>query len=387
MFGIKRGGGENGHVVAVADVGSGSAAVAILLLRDGLPAQILAAERALLSYENRSEEATIKGVLTQLSTEGEKVKVAYQASSHRAAGSIDRVYAIIRAPWTKTRTVKITEQFEHDTYITQRLIEDSAHKAVAQQKDIEQDALLEASVVRVELNGYPCAEPVGKTVRVLSVAVLISECDTRVKTSVIETLAKLFSFQPTLRSGTRALLTVLREAEGRPKNCVIIDMTSEATDIISIRKAITVGHSLVPEGVRSILRRIAESAMPEETLGLLRMLAMDQTDTTTAERMNAALAKAEPELVRVFGGAMEAMVAQRRLPNELILLTHPDLARWLAYFFARIDFSQFTITMQPFAVTTLAARSLERFVVSTEGAPIDTGLSLACSLVNIEEQE
>ena len=164
-----------------------------------------------------------------------------------------------------------------------------------------------------------------------------------------------------------------------------MNMTSQGTSFIAVRKGVVTDTGMVPEGSRTILKRVAGEKMPEETLALIRMLALDQCETEACEATKAALGKVEPELVKVFGEAMSKMSAVRRLPNALVLSANEDLSQWLAHFLSRIDFAQFTMTTQPFSARALTRNDLSELVSAEGGVKIDAGLSVASALVNIEE--
>lgn len=141
---------------------------------------------------------------------------------------------------------------------------------------------------------------------------------------------------------------------------------------------------MVPEGIYSVLRRLSKAGMPEEILGLVRMIARDDCTSEACNAVEAALAKAEPELVKIYGEGMAKCAATRRLPNKLFLVTHQDMALWLKRFFERIDFTQFTKTAQPFEVTALAPKDMEMWVKPAPGVSLDCGLAVPSALVNIE---
>jgi hypothetical protein len=136
--------------------------------------------------------------------------------------------------------------------------------------------------------------------------------------------------------------------------------------------------------MRTILQRVAPAGIPEETLALIRMIERDECSEPACEAIENAMARAEPEMVKTFGEGMAACVVQGRLPTRLLLLAHPDLALWLSKFFARIDFTQFTQTTQPFSVETLSLEELDAYVVPEKGVALDTGLALSCALVTLE---
>ncbi len=374
-------------IIAVADVGSGSAGVAIVAVSSG-PARIIAAERSRLPFEERDVEATITGVSAQLSSAGEKALAAYAASG--ATSPVSATYAVIRAPWTRSKTIHAISRFPEDIRIEDAMIGEVAKAAFATPNETGEEELdaantLEASVVRVELNGYPTARPKDKYAHTLGVSVLVSDCDPRMRKNIVEVMSRIFMCPPpSLRSGTRAILGVLRESPAFPEDCLVVNMTTEATNLIVVIGGIAVRHTRIPEGVRSIVKRIGAGGLHEETLTLIRMVVRDQCESEACTATEAAIARAEPELARIFGEAMGRIAATERLPNTLILAAQEDLVPWLSQFFSRIDFTQFTVTTRPFKAGAITHKDLENLIVVSPGIAPDSGLSVAGALVNIE---
>ena len=377
-------------IVVVADIGSGSAGVAIIAISPDLPARVIVAERSRLPFEERSVEATIAGITAQLSSAGEKALAAYAATS--GASPISAAYAVIRAPWTRSKTIRAMSKFPEEQQVTDALITETARAAFAAPGESGEDEpdpanILETSIVRVELNGYPTARPKGKYAHTLGVSILVSDCDPRVRKNVVETVSRIFACPPpSLRSGTRALLSVLRESPAFPDDCLIVNMTSNATNLIVVTGGTAVRHTRIPEGVRSIVKRIGGTGLPEETLTLIRMVAHDQCEHEACKATSAAIARAEPELARIFGEAMGRIAATERLPNTLILAVQEDLAPWLSQFFSRIDFTQFTVTTQPFEAVMVTHKGIADMITVPAGMTPDPGLSVAGALVNIESR-
>lgn len=393
MFGISFGHARE-KIVAVADVGSGSAGVAILAIRPGLPASVIVAERTLLPLEERTRDATVAGVGEQLTKAAENVAKAYRAHIEKGRGAVSGLSVILRPPWSRSKTAHATAAYKKETFITDGMIKELAKKALADEKDLDRENFLEASVMRVELNGYPSGEPVGKRAEEISVFALLSDSPSGIRTEVQTSLQKVFPhLSPIFRSSTWALITVLRALSrsngvgtNRREDYLIVDMESEGTTFIVVREGIAMEHSLMKEGSSTILKRVSESGMPEETLSLMRMLSRDQCSSSACEAISNSIARAEPELVRMFGEAMGKCASSRRLPNTFVLMVHPDMAPWLSKFFSRIDFAQFTLTTQPFTVETLGAQVLSQWVQPKNGMVLDSGLALAAGLVNIEVQ-
>ncbi|OGG79222.1 hypothetical protein A3A39_04875 [Candidatus Kaiserbacteria bacterium RIFCSPLOWO2_01_FULL_54_13] len=378
-------GKQRGRVLAVADIGSGSAGVAIVAIVGDGPARILEAERVALPFEERSPEATVAGVVAQLEDAAQKTLSRYAARKDKPSPHVSGAYAVIRPPWSHSKTIQAVSEFPQETRIEGQMISVLAEEALKGDTGLDSASVFETSVVRVQLNGYPTARPKGKRAHHIEVSLLVSDCNPSIRAGVVETLQKVFACPPpTLRSGTRALLSVLRESTLLPKECLVVNMTSQGTSMIAVRKGVVVETARVPEGSRSILKRVAGEKMPEETLTLMRLLALDQCETDACDAIKTALVGAEPELVKVFGETMGKMSAARRLPNPLILSAHDDIAPWLGRFLSRIDFAQFTMTTRPFSARALTRHDLEGLVTSDETQKADTGLFVAGALVALE---
>jgi hypothetical protein len=382
MFGIHLG-REREKVVVIADIGSGSAGVAIATMRAGGPAVVLAAQRCILPIEERTEAATIAGIGEQISKAAKAALMTYREKKHTHAP--EELYCIMRAPWTRSKTTQVEWSFDIETIITEKVIEGLAHKALTEDTELDKKNIFEASIIRVELNEYATGIPVGKRAKKISVTVVMSDCNAQVKSTVTSSLQKSFShLQPIFRSTTRALIAVLNGGSKDNTDHLVIDMGSEGTSLLLLQNGAAVEHGMIKEGMRSILKRLSGSGMPEETLSIFRMMTRDECTSAACEAMQASMAKVEPELVRIFGETLATIASVRRLPNSVLLLAHPDMSPWLLKFFSRIDFTQFTLTAQPFTPAILTSQGLSRWVLADTGVVLDTQLALGCALVNIQ---
>lgn len=384
MLGLAR--KPRGKTVAVADVGGGSAGVAILSLSAEAPAHIVSAERSILPLEERAAEADRSRVLSSLTDVAQKALANVAPRIPKELSPVSAVYGIIRAPWSRSKTIRAESLFAEETRIDSELVASLAREAVGNDKEFDHANTLEAGVIRVELNGYPTLKPAGKRASRINVAVLLTDCDADIRAGVTRELSKVFPSAPAqLRSGTRALLSVLRESSGLPKECLIINTTASGTSMLTVRKGAVAETAALNEGTSSIVKRIGGERLPEEVLSLVRLLARDQCETDSCQAIAAALGKTEPELVKLFGEAFVKMSSTRRLPNRLVLAAHEDLSPWLVRFFGRLDFSQFTITTRPFSTSMLTLHDLEGLITYEGAARPDPDISLASALVNIEE--
>ncbi len=379
--------GRKEKVVAILDIGSGSVGYCLAQVQRNAPPKILASERLNLPFEERTSEQTQSAVLALLGEACEKtLEVHARMYAQKIVPAISSSYAILRAPWVRSEFAGAQVEYETDQRITGETMDELAREALANETELNHQALFEAGVVSVGLNGYATKKPIEKSAHTVSVTALISECEPDFRTKVTESLQRSFpSAKPNLRSSTRALLSSLQESGVPPRDRVVIDVESEATNCVVMRDGVVAENFLVPEGTRTILNRIS-TGMPEETLSLMRMMSRGTCNSPACDKMNESLARAEPELVKIFGDALGRLVSVRRLPNELVLIAEPELSQWFSVFFSRIDFCQFTTTTRPFTPTILNSEGIRGFADTDTAGAIDAGLALAVNLVNTEEQ-
>ncbi|HEV3245123.1 MAG TPA: hypothetical protein VG102_02100 [Candidatus Paceibacterota bacterium] len=377
MFGKKA---SAGGVVAVVDIESGSAGVAIV--KTGGPGQVLAYAREHLSLEERAKESLRSAIIQALVAAGEKALTAH--ANNGGPKQLSACYCVIGAPWTSSFAGSARSKLEHPAVITDKQISALAKQALADQKDIDPANLLEANVSRVLLNGYPTSEPEGKRAQVIDVFTLTSGCDADLKSAAAESLAKLFPDADIVwRSSARATFSAVKQLDP-VETCLVIDMGTEATDLIGLRKGMLEQRVLIEQGVRKVLATFAKDKPVEETIALIDMLEKDQCETDVCEALRQSIAKAEPELVHLFGEALAKLSATRKLPDELVLIAPPALAPWLSRFFARIDFTQFTATTKPFSVRIFSGAELPGIPHNDPSIFADPSICMACGLVNME---
>jgi hypothetical protein len=376
MFSVSR---LQGKPVFIADIEDGSVGVALVTLAKGAAAEVHSSIRATLPIEERTTEQSAAAILQLLETTIGKLMGAHPSVPHA-------VHVVLRAPWTRFRTTKAEETFAEARVITKDMIAELAKKALAAPSELDRGNILEAGVMQVFLNGYPTSAPLGKRAKSISLVAFESDITPAMKTGIVGVLGKAFPGRtPSIRSGMRAILTVMQEHLPDVHRFLLLDIGGTMTSCAIVRKESMTQYGTAKEGLSTILKRVAPAGLPEETLSMLRMLSTDACSTAACQTLKDSLARAEPDLVRAFGEVFAAMAATRRLPNAALLSAPAELTPWLQGFFSRIDFSQFTATTQPLTVETLSPEHMIDTVHWTPGISPDTGIGIASSSVNIIE--
>ncbi len=367
--------------VAVVDISEGRASVAILSCEKGAACEVLAYGHSALTLDKHSAADEIAAIGQKVAEAGQIAQRAYESAGRRAP--ITQAYAILHAPWIRSEEVVTHQSHEDDTRITDAMVSELAKTALNSASAIDSSRFYEASVTRVELNGYPVREPAGKYVRDIAVVSLLSDCDTAARDAAQKAISQLFPVaEIAWRSNLRTIAAVLRDS-ARYEECVAIEVGMNETQVIALRPHGLIQYT-VQEGARTILSRVAPGTLPEETLSTMRLLASDSCSTESCEAIEKALVLAEPDLAHIFGEALAGMAAQRRIPNDVILCAQSDIEPYLSRFLSRIDFAQFTITMLPFTVHATSELELKHYVARDVHDP---SLLFACALVNIEERD
>lgn len=375
---------QKGVPVLVADIESGSAGAAIVFVHTGGAARVLASERAMLSIEERISNHRVRAAVKLMGEIAAHVAGKYNASdSAKKYGHVQKMCAIVGAPFCRSRSVSAEEYFKEDEMVTEHMIEALAQRALAEASALDKENILETNVTRVQLNGYATAHPLGKNARSIMVSAYQSDINPQVKEGIEHALQALFPGRPlSIRSRLRTILTTLHERTDA-RHYTVISMGSDETQCIAVRKDQLAGHISIPEGVTTLLRRAAgEKGLPEEMLSLLKMVTSDACSSAACEEVKNSFGRIEPELVSIFGESFAKLSGTRHLPNICFLLVHADMAPWLEHFFARIDFAPFTVTTQPFSVESLSPEHLHELVEWEPGLREDTHIAIAAAFVN-----
>lgn len=377
---FNRGGGKP---VLIADIESGSVGIGVISLEGEESAQVLLSERAYLPLGVRDAEHSSSSISTLLSdVTGRVLKKYTESDAGKKHGPVASCRAFVSAPWVRSRTAYAETAFPKEQKVTDAVIKDLAKQALAQPSELDAGSILESNVTRVQLNGYPTARPEGKSAHIVSVTVFQSDIDASVRAGIENALkSALPGRELDIRSSLRAIQTVLHERADTHQYFVVA-MGTDVTDCVSVRKEEITQHIIVEKGMSSVIHGTAgENGSPEEVASLLRMLITDTCSTEACDALKSNLAKIEPELVKSFADAFAPIAQKRRIPNACILVAHPDLTLWLEHFFTRLDFSQFTVTAQPFTVESLTPQHLTELVLFEPGTIPDTGIALGAAFV------
>lgn len=372
----------------VADVESGSIALAVVSVPVKGAVIVEAAGRTPIQLDDASDKQSLSSAIQALPQVAEHVLSTYTERKGAKATPPGEGYFLLHAPWARAFGARVEGNLGTEKTIHEDMIRSLSREALKHMEGLDQSRFFEASVLRVDVNGYPTKKPEGKKGSLLSVTALGADADPEARATTLSALTSAFPGRTWKeRSAVRAYTTLIADRLGNRRDYLLVDIGSGSTDITAVRKSGLTDHTVVPEGLRTILKRVTPTnGLPEQTLSLLSMLVSDHCDEEACAPLRDALGRADSELARVFGEAFASLSKGRRLPNALVLAAHPAIAPWFEQFFTRVDFGQFTVTTDLFAVERITPEHVTEQVIFAEPKESDTGIALAAAFIQLQEQ-
>ncbi|HEY4519495.1 MAG TPA: hypothetical protein VJH33_00450 [Candidatus Paceibacterota bacterium] len=370
------------RIVAVADIGSASVGVAIGRTKQD-HVNVFASATATAPVMDRSREHTIATVSSLFSDALEKVRL-YPDASNITHTLPEQGILVMQSPWSRTVTKMAERTFDAEEHITKGIIGELAREALAS-GDTPEHAF-ETTVIRVALNGYPTAQPVGKYATHIAVFVLVSDGEAAIVSAVSNIFKEHYGIEkPIYRSGARALLSVIHQEVGVAADYMAVHITDGSMYFLVIREGIPTATSILPLGLHEILKKIAGKNTPEEMLSMFSLVERNMCSKDACVQFKNSLATFEPEWVRATGDTMAELSLERKLPQDIWLSVDSRVGTWFVSLFSRFDFEQFTVTAKPFRVREITMHKGN--VEYQEGVHPDSSLKIALELVNIERAQ
>ncbi|MBI2048432.1 MAG: hypothetical protein HYT30_00695 [Parcubacteria group bacterium] len=375
--------------LAVCDIGSGSIAVAIVeasIINSESSARILVSERRTIPVEMKTAPT-----IDQLKTLTQETATAVLDQHAKKGGSPpEEVVAIVHAPWVRSETLSASQALGKQEVVSAKMITAIAQQATQGQSTLDAANMFERSVTRVALNGYPTAQPEGKTAARIDISVLQSEINPEFKQAISTALGSAFVGRTiTFHSAFFALTVVIRSCMPDITHYTLIDVTSIATSAVVIRRNAVLEHADAPLGWRTVTAELATitGTTPAEALSRVRIATEETCTDALCQSVIGSLAKIEPTFVDAYGKMFNELAKAKRIPAMLILVAPPDVGPWFANIFSKIDFAQFAISEQPFSVHQLFGHNLADHINAQTGIQEDAGIWAAAGFVHIRMRD
>ncbi len=189
------------------------------------------------------------------------------------------IQVVLGSPWYNSYTRTITYNRATAFSCTQRLVDSLIEKEIAfllkqpdgdNQKLGDTFALAEQQLSHVLLNGYETADPYGKKVQSLEIVLHVTLIPKVVAERFTSILRRSYGDRKIqVTTGSYAAFVALRDNGGIAKDCVIVDVGEEVTDVAFVKNSAVISQQSFPVGTYELYRTLSNvtgSLMEARTL-------------------------------------------------------------------------------------------------------------------------
>lgn len=227
--------------------------------------------------------------------------------------------------------------------------------------------LVNRTVMRVKVNGYPTASPVGKSARRVETAVYSSMADATFLESVKKTIGAHFdTARLEIYPFSFCAFSVVRDIV-QDQDFVCLDFGGEITDLIIVKDDIIVKTISILFGKNTILRglmkkmgvslEVAESSIAMYNQGTLA--------PESSEAIKQSLFESKEKWDGLFLSTLESITLDLLLPHDIYLLSHDSMAKIVGSFIKNERYNKYVFVGQPFVAHQITDKTLSPFCTSS----------------------
>lgn len=366
--------------IVIFDIGSASIGGAVVSFKENTPYVAYSIRKQIPFNSAVDEEHFIPAMSEILSGVAKDIRQSGLSQKNGEFMVPHEIVCVLAAPWHTTQT--LTASFEHkENFLVTDTVMDNLLAQIRERRrsnGLEEGgaAPIEEIVIDSTLNGYSTRSPLGKTARRISATFLESSMSKELNTKIRNAIFEVFSsdIPVTFRSFTLASFSVMRDMFTETEDFLLLDVTGEISGMSVVRSAV-IGDTLsFPYGLGTLIRNISQrtGSIPEETRSRIK-LSFTNDDIATQEEV-----RTEGERwATLFGKACEELFTpESPLPGTVFLVTNPEFGKWFKENIERVDFSQFTVTREPFYTQLVLEEHVDDMCVIEKGASCDTFLAV-----------
>lgn len=371
-------------ILVVFDIAQGSVGGALILSKPEKEPVIRYAHR--ISYQPHSIRgtSTVEGdglMLKALKLLAERIctqALPEVLKEKQGCRGVDEVVAFVGAPWVTSRILEhpvVSE--ERPITITDKWLRRVFDQVLAEKKE-EGTSILERSVLRAHLNGYPTNDPRGKSAKRVNLSLFEATIPTGIGKNIIETLTGSFhTYAIVLRSSLLAQFTVVRDYFETENNFLLVTIGSQVSELAVVREDALMNTALLERGSHTLLEVAATRLRmtPVETTSVLAM----HTEHAVHEenlQLQSDIAFLESDWQQALDKTFGLLKTERGLPRTVFLSAPQSTRAWFTKLLRNPVFSTHTLTHEPFRVVELNGEELlHHHHVHTDVVP-DSALSL-----------
>lgn len=336
-------GKKDSSLTVLCDIGSGSITASLVLYQKNVPPTFLYTINRSFAVADKPD--SFKLVDNMLKALDELLLDAIQKGLENPkiksfSKEISNVVVSFSSPWFMPKTKFVDIKEEKPFVVTEAYLkeltkkeEDLFKKEIKDLHENVQDEfeIIENSIVHIKVNGYVINRIVGQKVSSLSAYL----CMSLVSKEVLDKVQRLIEKHTHLHAGNIVYHTfpvvsfsVTRDIFVGYQDFLLIDVTSEVTDLTLVSNDVLSKTTSIPTGRNFIIRQIAkEFSLPSEIAESdLYLFYNKKLDIETTEKIQNILVDIEKEWAIYLEKALEDLSPQLVLPTRVYLTSSQDVS-------------------------------------------------------------
>jgi cell division ATPase FtsA len=328
-------GGNKEENVLLIDIGNGTISCALVVYSYGKVPKFIEAERGFFPVLEKPDPdrlgenmfSLLDGTLSSL-------------FKKKKTGRTRHVAVSLTSPWFVLKTKHINISKENSFIITktfldsvvkeeERIFEDELKNDSMNSKDSFE--IIEKSIVHTKINGYDIEESMGKKTKALDSFLCMSIANREVTDKINEIIRKhthLGDDNISIHTFPLISFSVVRDIFGAVSDFILMDVTSEVTDLTLVRDNVMRKVASFPSGKNFLLRQIAKklSVSAEIATSTLHLYNSQRLDKETSTIIDEILYEVEKEWSIYLENALSEFSENMALPESLYLTSDEDVS-------------------------------------------------------------
>jgi len=292
----------------------------------------------------------------------------------------DRIVVYLSSPWyaSQVRTAKVSRPspfvvsngFVSDM-ISRELKAFEQEELAAHKGTAEALRAIESKTLRVKLNGYPNANPIGLSARELEFSLFISVTPEKMVTLVEGIIARHYHAPVSFSTFLFASFVVSRDFFPHQDEYLLVDIGGEITDVSLIQEGTLAQSVSFPRGRNFILRKLSAglSRSTTEAATICKLYTEGKVEDSVKDACARILREAKDQWVESFQQALTGISAKLSIPDAILLSVGADIAPWFQDVLRRDELHHYTLTDKEFKVVLLDATLFHEALSFADGVP------------------
>lgn len=380
----------------ILDIGSGSVGAALVVSGAGKHPSTVFTVRKDIAFQKRIDPKrlpimladTLASVLDLVMKDG----VKHLRFTNYGNSAITNVHVVLASPWYISHTKSVAVKKDNTFTVTKQLLSEyvqaeqhSLIDSLPEHEEQFQEGVrpIEHSVVRLLLNGYETASPIGKTAKEMCLSLYVSLMPESIGQVIETSILRLFHPQK-IQFHTFGLVAMhaTRQLFPTVEDFLFIDFGSEVSELFLVKKGVLTNTVSVPCGKHAFVRMVAHELSVDEAVALstITLYVAGRAEPASNQRITDVSLRIKEEWLAHISVALDLLEKESTLPEKVYSVADPDIAPLIFEYCKSINSASAGKHWQP-VVQDISVLNTASFVHHTTSAKSDIFLSLATLFV------